>query len=146
MEQYCPIVNERVDEKLVRLNSSIVFAGLLIFVFTPAKWIIVPIFADFAIRVFMGVKRSPICNGLKYVLDVMDAKPHLTNAGPKKFAAKMGLFLMTLVGVLLLFQFYAASNIVAFISLIAIGAEAFFGYCVACKIYNVLLSMGVKLN
>ncbi len=146
MEQYCPIVNERVDEKLVRLNSSIVFVGLLIFVFTQAKWVIVPIFADFAIRVFIGVKRSPICNGLKYLLNVMDAKPHLINAGPKKFAAKMGLFLMTLIWVLLFFQLYAASNIVAFISILAIGAEAFFGFCVACQIYNILLSMGVKLK
>ncbi len=146
MEQSCPIVHERVDEKLIRLNATIVFIGLAFFVFTPAKWMIVPIIADFAIRVFWGVKRSPICLGLKYTLNAMQAESHLINAGPKRFAAKIGLFLMILIGVLYFANLIIASEVVGFISLVAIGAEAFSGFCVACKMYNIMLSMGIKLK
>ena len=146
MEQSCPIVYERVDEKLIRLNASVVFVGLLLFVFTSAKWLIIPIIADFAIRVFFGVKRSPICFGIKFMLNAMQAEPHLINAGPKRFAAKMGLTLMTLIGLLYLFDFTLASEIVSLISLMAIGTEAFTGFCVACKIYNILQSVGIKLK
>ena len=146
MEQSCPIVHERVDEKLVRLNASIVFIGLLFFVFTPAKWVIIPIAADFAIRVFLGVKRSPICLGIKFTLNVMQAESHLINAGPKRFAAKIGLVLMILIGVLYFFDFTLASKVVGIISLVAIGAEAFSGFCVACQIYNILPAMGIKIK
>lgn len=146
MEQFCPIVYERVDEKLVRFNALIVFVGLIFFVFTPAKWIIVPIIADFAIRVFLGIKRSPICYGLKFLLNVMHEKPHLINAGPKRFAAKFGLTLMSVIGLLHIFHLTLASEILGLVSLVAIGAEVFIGFCTACQIYSILLSIGIKLK
>jgi len=146
MEQSCPIVRERVDEKLIRLNASVVFIGLMFFVFTPVKWVIIPIIADFTIRVFFGVKKSPVCLGLKFMLNAIEAEPHLINAGPKRFAAKIGLFLMILISLLYMFDLTLASEIIALISLAAIGAEAFTGFCVGCQIYNLLPTIGIKLK
>lgn len=145
MEESCPIVYHRVDENITRLNAFIVFAGLLLFVFFPIKWIIIPITADFAIRVFFGVKNSPICHGIKWTLNKMQEEPHLVNAGPKQFAAKIGLTLTLLLSILYIFDFTLTSQVIGAISFIAVGAEAFFGYCVACKVYNILRNMGVKL-
>jgi len=145
MENSCPIVYERVDEKLTRFNAFIIFTGLVFFVFFPIKWIIVPITADFAIRVFFGVKNSPICYGLKWALNKMHEEAHLVNAGPKRFAAKIGLTLTSILSLLYIFDFTFAYQIIGVISFIAVGAEAFFKYCVACKVYKLLCNMGVKL-
>ncbi len=145
MQESCPIVNERVDEKLVRINGLIVFIGLFLFVFFSIKWVILIITADFAIRVFFGVKSSPLCTGIKWSLNKAHTKPHLINAGPKKFAAKVGLTLTSIISLLYIFNFTEASQILGIISLFAVGAEVFFNYCVACKIYNIIQNLGIKI-
>ena len=145
MEKSCPIVYQRVDENITRLNAFIVFTGLVLFVFFPIKWIIIPITTDFIIRVFFGVKNSPICHGLKWGLNKMQEEPHLVNAGPKQFAAKIGLALTSTLSLLYIFDFTLTYEIIGVISFIAVGAEAFFGYCIACKVYNLLQKAGVKL-
>jgi len=145
MEQSCPIVYQRVDENLTRVNAFIVFFGLVLFVFFPIKWIIFLITADFLIRVVGGIKYSPICHGIKWSLNKLHEEPHLVNAGPKKFAAKIGLVLTSILSLLYIFDFTLSYEIIGVISFIAVGAEAFFGYCVACKVYNILRSAGLKL-
>ena len=144
-EQSCPIVYERVDAKLTRINALITFIGLFTFVFFGIKWIILLVTADFAVRVFLGVKYSPTCYGIKWSLNKMNSEPHLVNAGPKKFAAKIGLVLTSILSLLYIFDFTLTGQILGIVSLLAIGAEAFFGYCVACKMYNILQGMGLKL-
>ena len=145
MQESCPIVNERVDDKLVRINGLIVFLGLFLFVFFSIKWVILFITADFAIRVFFGVKNSPLCTGIKWSLNKAHSKPHLINAGPKKFASKIGLTLTSIISLLYILNFPEAGQILGIISLFAVGAEVFFNYCVACKVYNVLQSWGISL-
>jgi len=146
MQESCPIVNERVDDKLVRINGLIVFLGLFLFVFFSIKWVILIITADLAIRVFFGVKNSPLCQGIKYSLNKANSQPHLINAGPKKFAAKIGLSLTSIISLLYVFNLTEACQILGIISLVAVGAEVFFNYCIACKIYNILQRIGVKLD
>lgn len=146
MEVSCPIVNERVDEKLVRINGLIVFIGLSLFVLFSIKWVILLITADFAIRVFFGVKNSPLCHAIKYSLNKVNAQPHLINAGPKKFAAKVGLSLTSIISLLYILNFTESAQIIGIISMIAVGAEVFFNYCVACQIYNILQRLGIKLD
>ncbi len=145
MQESCPIVNERVDEKLIRLNGLVVFIGLFVFVFFSYKWLILFVTADFAIRVFFGVKNSPLCHILKFTLNLSHSKPHLINAGPKKFAAKIGLTLTSMLSLLFIFNFVEAGQILGIVSLIAVGSEVFFNYCVACKIYNLLQKIGIDL-
>ena len=144
-EQSCPIVYDRVDNKLTRINALITFIGLFAFVFLGIKWIILLVTADFAVRVFFGIKYSPMCYGIKWSLNKMNSEPHLVNAGPKKFAAKIGLTLTSILSLLYIFNFNQAAEILGVVSIIAIGAEAFLGYCVACKVYNILRNMGIEL-
>ena len=145
MQESCPIVNERVDEKIVRLNGLLVFIGIFSFVFFSFKWLILIVTADFFIRVFFGLKNSPICYLIKLGLDKTHNKPHLINAGPKKFAAKIGLFLTTTLSFLYIYNFEMAGQILGIISLIAVGAEVFFNYCVACKVYTIIQRMGINI-
>ena len=145
MNESCPIVNDRVDEKIVRLNGLLVFIGLFSFVFFSYKWLILLVTVDFAIRVFFGLKNSPICSLIKIGLDKSHSEPHLINAGPKRFAAKIGLVLTSTLSILYIFNFEMAGQILGIISMIAVGAEVFFNYCVACKVYSIFQRMGIKV-
>ena len=145
MANSCPITYEKVNQKITRINAAIVFAGLLLFVFTPYKVIIFPIVIDFLIRVLFGLKYSPFCFLIKHSLNILNSKPHLVNAGPKKFAAKIGLTLTSILLISHILGFETFGFILGIISIIAIGMEVFFNYCVACKIYSILTNMGLKL-
>ena len=145
MNNSCPIINERVDENLIRLNSGIVFIVLVIFIFTPAKWLIIAISIDFAIRIFLGVKRSPLCMVLKVALNAANVEPCMINSGPKRFAAKLGLGFSIVITTLVLLNLVAAATIAGVIMAVIVGSEAFLGYCVGCKIYQILTTLGLKL-
>jgi len=146
MKNSCPIVNERVDENLIRLNSGIIFTTLLLFVFTPAKWLIIPIALDFAIRLFWGVQKSPICIALRYILNAFSIAPCMINAGPKRFAAKLGFGFALMITALFILKLTFAAEIAGAVMMIIVGLETFFGYCLGCKIYGMLASMGIILK
>jgi hypothetical protein len=146
MKNSCPIVNERVDENLIRLNSFIIFTFLFFFVFTPAKWLIIPVALDFAVRLFFGVAKSPVCMILKYVLNSFSVEPCLINAGPKRFAAKLGFGFSLMITALFLFNLILPAVISGAVFMVLTGMESFFGYCVGCKIFNILVSMGIKIR
>jgi hypothetical protein len=134
----CPITFENVNAKLTRTYAIITFIILLLFVFTPFKAVIYVSAIDFFIRVFFGVKYSPICFSIKKVLNWVHVPQKMVNAGPKKFASKVGLIFTVLMSFSLFFEFTTVSLIIGLISVTAIGAEALFGFCVACFLYNYL--------
>ncbi len=145
MVESCPISFDKVNEKITRINAMFVFTGLLGFILTPYKCVIIPIVIDFAIRVLFGLKYSPVCFLIKHSLDILKLKPHLVNAGPKKFAAKIGLTLTTILLISYIFDFNTLGTVLGIILLIAVGMEALLNYCVACKIYSILTAVGIKL-
>ena len=133
----CPISYDLVNEKLTRIYSAFTFVSLLIYVTTPYKWFLLISAFDFIIRVTVGVKYSPVCFIIKKSLYIFNTKPHLVNAGPKKFAAKIGLaFTVSMSAFYLLSMPEIYGLILGIFSLIAVGAEVFFKYCIACKIYR----------
>ncbi|MCK5847244.1 MAG: DUF4395 domain-containing protein [Bacteroidales bacterium] len=144
MEKYCPIISETVDTKLIKVNASFVLTILVLSVATPWNWLIYIVTADFAIRVFLGIKNSPVCMVIRKSMKVMDIKQHKVNAGPKKLASKFGLvFSLMIIGFQLLnFPIVATSITAIFIILTAL--EVFFSYCLVCTIYPYLNRIGIK--
>ena len=132
----CPISPELVNSKLTRIYSFFTFITILVYAYTPFKEIIFITTLDFAIRIFIGIKYSPICSTIKYVLNIGKFKVEMVNAGPKKFAAKIGFLITALMSISYILDFPLSSTILAHISIIAVGAESIFGYCVACKVYS----------
>jgi hypothetical protein len=135
MQQLCPITDRRIDERVARINGVItVFLVLLFVVFN--FWIGLLFLAlDFAIRGFIDSTYSPVCRLSKSIAKSMNYKPKLINAGPKIFAAQVGLFLaaLALVGFAIgnsLF-FLVVAGVLGFFSFL----ESAFGFCVACQLY-----------
>ena len=132
----CPVSNERINERLTRLNAFftilIVAAG---FVFNSVIFPLV-LLADFFIRAFTRSKYSPVSfvsAGLARLLH-LSKKP--IDKAPKIFAARLG-FLMTLaIATLFLLQLYTASMVVAGILVFFATLESAFGICVGCIIYT----------
>jgi len=136
----CPISNTHVDERVARLNG---FASLIFVVagmHLPVLWIIIAI--DFALRSF-SKKFSPVARFNKLIVVMLKLKPIPINAAPKKFAAKMGFVMSIALLVLSYFELQTAINVLLAIFITAISAEAFFGYCVGCKIYSILLQLKI---
>jgi len=131
----CPIVYKSVDKHIIRVNAIIVFTFLLGFIFTSNPMLILMVLGDFVIRVFFGLKYSPICFFIKRGLRMSGVKPHLINAGPKIFAARIGLIFSALTFLTSLLGFTFLSTTIALVFIIAVGLEAFFNYCLACEIY-----------
>lgn len=136
----CPISNDLVNSKLTRIYAIITFVSIAVYLFTPFKAIIYLTATDFLIRVLFTVKYSPICNLIKYILKVSQTSTHMVNAGPKKFAAKIGFIfsMMMLLGHILGYSTF--SYFVGAMFFVAVGLEAIFGYCLACAIYSKLPS------
>ena len=146
MKNSCPISYEQVNENLLRLNSFIIFSFFLAIVFTPAKWLIIPVTLDFFIRIYFGVNKSPLCKLLQYVLNIFNIEPCMINAGPKRFAAKLGFIFSLVTALFYLTNFPLAVNILSIVMAVLTGLEAFTGICIGCKIYGILTSMGIKIK
>ena len=136
--QSCPISTDKVNSSLTKVYSIFTFSVITIFLFSPFKEIIFISTVDFIIRIFFGIKYSPICTFIKFGLKVSNVPVHMVNAGPKKFAAKVGMLFTVLISVGVVFNFPMLSVISAGIAFVAIGAEVFFDYCLACTIHSFL--------
>ena len=136
--QSCPISTDRVNSSLTKVYSIFTFSVITIFLFSPFKEIIFVSAADFVIRIFFGIKYSPICGMIKFGLKVGNIPTHMVNAGPKKFAAKVGMLFTVLISAGVILNIPMLSVIAGGIAFVAIGAEVFFDYCLACTIHSYL--------
>lgn len=128
-------MEQKIDEHIVRLNAFFTMAILLVFLFTPLKWIIYFITGDFLIRGFFSAKISPLVIMNKSILKLIRMKPLPINATSKKFAAKLMFLFLLLSSLLTLLNYQSIAKIIVMIIVFFTFLEAFFGVCLACKIY-----------
>lgn len=135
MQAVCPITDQRINERVARLNALLTLLFVVAFIFFKFWLGLTFLMVDFALRGFIGGKYSMLSNLNKWVVEKLNLSPKMINAGPKIFAAQVGLFLslIALVGFLVGCSeaCLVVAGILGFFSLL----EAAFGYCVACKLY-----------
>lgn len=134
-----------VDEVSARLVAGgvVVLTGLILA--TGWLWLTVPLAYGFVARAFTGPTLSPwgsfVTRVLRPVLPV-EARP--TAGPPKRFAQAIGATLA--VGAVLAHFAFGATGLalvlVAFIT-VAASLEAFLGFCLGCKIFALLMKVGV---
>jgi hypothetical protein len=132
---FCPISFKKIDENVARLNGLFTVALLIVFLVTSSILPVLLLLADFLVRGIEKPQFSPLAIFSKFILSKLNAKSHLINAGPKIFAARIGLLFSVLITLSVLFGL----NIPAIIFTAVFGfcafLEAAFNYCVACKLY-----------
>lgn len=138
MDERCVIADFQINEKAARINASLVIIGVMLFIYTPAKWMLFILGIDFFIRGFISPRFSPFSMLSKFITDILKMPPLLINAGPKIFAAQLGFAICVSILLFYILDLNTVGNIFGFSLVLCASLEAFLGYCVGCKIFSLL--------
>ena len=141
MKEMCPISFKQVNERAARINAALVVFSIIIFIFTPYKWIIFVLAVDFFVRGFLNLSYSFYSALSKTILRVFKIRPLMVDAGPKIFAAKIGFIFCCIIAVFYLFNFQRISLIISSILMLFAALEAIFRFCLACRLYPFIYKM-----
>jgi len=137
----CPISGKLIDAHAARVNGAITIVVLAVAAFTPAKWVLIPLAADFFVKAALGLRTSPLCRVSRAVVTALRLTPQLEDEAPKRFASGIG-FVFSLGSVI---AFYAGAPAIA-MSLLGVFAfcailEAAAGVCIGCKVYGIIVPL-----
>jgi hypothetical protein len=135
-----PVLNERE----IRAAAGILFVMMFLSIFLAAvkqdflllKYATTIFLTDILIRVFINPKYSPTL--IIGRLIVSNQTPEYVGAAQKKFAWVIGIFLASVMFVLMVLvnSFSPITGIICLICLIFLFFESAFGICLGCKFYN----------
>jgi hypothetical protein len=130
----CPISSQKVSGSAARVTGLLAVA-----LFTPARWVLALLAVDFAIKVFLRFRFSPLCVVSRLVGRMLRLSPQLVDAAPKRFAAALGLG-FSLAGLLfgVAFTLPLAYSVVVGMFAVCAALEGFAGFCVGCTIYRIV--------
>jgi hypothetical protein len=132
---FCPISDKRIDERVVRINATLTFAFILLFVFTSSTWLLAILAVDFFLRSSQFSKYSFIGYMSRQMAKFLSSKMNFINAGPKIFAARVGLVFSLMIVTTSFLGFELLALGIALVLGTFSFLESAFGFCVACKIY-----------
>jgi hypothetical protein len=126
----CAIVGYSVDENAARVNAAV--ALLFVAAWYASGWVmlLVLLAADFFVRGFVHPRYSPVA--------LLQVEPVRVDAGPKRFAARIGFFMTGAAVVLAVAHAEAAAAVLVGMLGFCAALEAFVGYCVGCTLYSLL--------
>jgi hypothetical protein len=134
-----------VDEVSARLVAAGVVALSLATIVFDQPWLLVLIAYGFLARVATGPRLSPL--GLlvtRVIRPRVPAEPRLIPGPPKRFAQAMGAaFSLTAAVLALVAGWHGAAYAVLGMLIVAASLEAFFGFCLGCKVFAGLMRLGV---
>ncbi|ANE50782.1 DUF4395 domain-containing protein [Flavisolibacter tropicus] len=135
-----PVLNEREIRAAAGILFLILFIALMLILFERnflmVKYVIIVFLTDFAIRVFVSPRFSPVL--IIGRLIVCRQAPEYVGAPQKKFAWKIGLTLSSLMFILLdiLNSYSIFTGVTCFVCLLFLFFESAFGICLACLFYG----------
>jgi hypothetical protein len=131
----CPISNNQINERVARINAAFTVLLLLLFGFAGQWFIPAFLAADFFMRSGNLSRFSPVGYSSRNIVKLLSLEELLINAGPKMFAARIGLVFSAVILLASATGLNTTALVFAFILGIFSFMEAVFGICVACKIY-----------
>jgi hypothetical protein len=140
-----------VDDVTVRLIAAVVLLVGLVALATQQWWLYAVLAADFTLRATLGPKGSPVAQLVtRWIRTAVPAAPRPTAGPPKRFAAAIGAVLTVTATALWLLHLVTSSP-AAITAVVGIGAvmvifpllEAAFGLCVGCRLFAVLMRLGL---
>ncbi len=132
---FCPISYKKIDENVARLNGLFTVVLLGIYALTGSLIPVIFLVFDFLARGFDKPGLSLLARFSKLLVNAFKVRPQLINAGPKLFAARVGLLFSLLVLVASIPGWTTVALVIALLFGVCAFLEAAFGFCVACKLY-----------
>lgn len=137
MSQACPLLFRQVDANISKMSAIIVSIGMIAYLLTMQKIILILIIIDFILRLSMHKGFSPVFRVSCFIKRVLNLPTRLEDAGAKRLAAIFGLtFSIAMLG----FDFSGLILgiwIVAAIFITCVVLDLLFDYCIACKVYSI---------
>jgi len=131
----CPISDKKIDEHVARLNGAFTLFFLVVFILTRNIVPILFLLVDFALRSGSQSRYSVLSILSRNILKLFSVKPELINAGPKIFAARIGLVFNFAIILSFLIGLNNLTIIITGIFGICAFMESALGICIACQIY-----------
>ena len=134
-----------VNEVSARLVAAGVVVLALATIAFDQPWLLIPLAYGFLARVLTGPKLSPLGQLVTRVLTPrLGAAPRYVPGPPKRFAQGMGLAFSGTAAVLALgFGLRTAGYVVLGLLIVAATLESVFAYCLGCKVFAVLMRVGI---
>ena len=135
---------ETVNEVSARLVAAGVVAMAIGVLALGQWWILVPLAYGFLARVVAGPRFSPLGLLVTRVLTPSLAlEPRIVPGPPKQFAQGVGAVFSFSALVLHLAGSSDAASVVLGVLVVAATLESAFGYCIGCKVFALLMRVGV---
>ncbi len=145
----CPIAGYKVDEngaRWVALGVVLLVVLAVLADMHAATPVYVFLVLDFAARAFSRPSLSPLARLSGRILSATGARPRRVDAGPKRFAARIGLGFSLAALASTLTGFHAVAASVALTLAFCALLEAAFGFCVGCSMYQGWYSLRLRLE
>lgn len=133
-----------VDEISARLVAGGVVVMASALLITRQWWILLPLSFGFVARVSSGPRWSPL--GLlvtRVVRPRLSLTPRMVAGPPKRFAQGIGAVFSLTASLLVLTGLTTAAVVVLVMLLVAASLESFAGFCLGCKVFALLMRVGV---
>jgi Domain of unknown function (DUF4395) len=134
----CPVSGNKVNENVVRFIAAFVAALTTLAVSNHAIWLSGFLALDFALRGFISPQLSPLRFIACQFNSLVQLPPKLVDEAPKRFAAKIGFFVVGIIVSLQVFDFQVAAFILGSVLVLLASLEAILAFCVGCILYQQL--------
>jgi hypothetical protein len=139
----CPVSGNKVNENVVRFIAAMVAALTTLAVSNQAIWLSGFLALDFALRGFIAPQLSPLRFIACQFNSLVQLPPKLVDEAPKRFAAKIGFFVVGIIVSLQVFDFQVAAFILGSVLVLLAGLEAILAFCVGCILYQQLQQLKI---
>lgn len=137
MAKSCPIALRTIDNTISRLNAMSIALLIILFLLSQSSYWLLLLIYDFSVRLF-GDKRLSFSQQISLFLQKrFELKKDPVDAGAKRVAAFMGLFMAFLLLVLNYFNLEMALYIVGAFFLLCAGMEFLVSFCLGCEVYYI---------
>jgi hypothetical protein len=133
-----------VNEKAARVVAGVVAITGVVILLTGAHWLLIPIAYGFWARVLTGPTLSPLGRVAMKVVAPRLGPPKYVPGPPKRFAQGIGAALTSVAAVMALgLGLDGAASALVGLLVVAATLESVFAVCVGCRLFAVLMRLGV---
>ena len=138
MSYACPISFEKIDSNVSRISSMLVASLVIAYLASSNIYILYYLAFDFYMKLFCQKKFSLISQLSQVTKTILRLKDRYSDGGSKRLAGYFGgVFILLLISSAHL-NMYTFSIVVGVIFISCSLMDAFFNYCVGCKIYFII--------
>ena len=130
----CPVTPAVTDETAGRIAALLSLGFVAWFAWQGLGWAVLALAADFLLRAGRPAL-SPVARAAGFLRRRMGLPGWSINAGPKRFAASVGFLFSLGIGLAFLAGLRPLGLALAVVLGTCAGLEAFFGFCLACRIH-----------